>query len=139
MRPSVQIEHSNPPGIYKHPAFTRVISVQGPMKLIFVAGQTPSDENYRPVCVGDYRGQYLKVIENLTAQLAAAGATWDNVVYQRIYVLDMDRALAVTNSPDVPKPWHPDRAPGSTLVGVTRLSHPDFLIEIDLMAVAAPS
>jgi len=132
----MQIEHVNPPGIFKHPAFTRVISVKGPMKLIFIAGQTPSDEHYKPVHVGDYKGQYIHVIDNLTRQLAAAGATWDNVVYQRIFVLDMDKAIAVTNNPDVPKPWNPARPPGSTLIGVTRLSNPDFLIEIDLMAIA---
>lgn len=127
-------EHINPPGLYKHPAFTRIISVKGPMKLIFIAGQTPSDANYKPVAVGDLRAQYLHVIGNLSAQLAAAGATWDDVVYKRIFVLDVDKYLAATR--DVKVPWNPDKPPGSTLIGVTRLSHPDFLIEIDLMAVA---
>ena len=41
-------EHINPDGIFEHPAFTRVVTVTGPTKLVFVAGQTPSDENYRP-------------------------------------------------------------------------------------------
>ena len=132
---AMQTEHINPAGVYRHPAFTRVITIQGPMKLIWIAGQTPADEDYKPVCVGDYRGQYLQVIRLLTMQLEAAGASWDHVVYQRIFVLDMDKAIAVTNNPDVPKPWNPERAPCSTLVGVTRLSNPNFLIEIDLMAV----
>ena len=128
-------EHINPPGHFKHPAFTRVITVKGPMKLVFIAGQTPSDENYRPVASGDYRGQYLAVLEGLSKQLAAAGARWEDVVYKRIFVLDVDKYLAVATDPAVPKPWPADKPPGSTLVGVTRLSHPDFLIEIDLMAV----
>ena len=125
----------NPPGMYKHPAFTRVISVRGPMKLLFLAGQTASDENYEPVHKGDYRGQYIKVIEGLTAQLKAAGASWDDVVYKRIFVLDIDKYRAATSNPPVAVPWNTERPPGSTLIGVTRLSHPDFLIEIDLMAV----
>jgi enamine deaminase RidA (YjgF/YER057c/UK114 family) len=61
-------EHINPAGVFKHGAFTRVVTVKGPMKLIFIAGQTPSDENYQPVARGDYRGQYLKVMENLDIQ-----------------------------------------------------------------------
>ena len=65
----------NPPGIFKHPAFTRVVTVKGPMKIVFVAGQTPSDMNYKPVAPGDYRAQYVKVMENLDLQLKAAGAT----------------------------------------------------------------
>ena len=38
-------EHINPTGIYKHPAFTRIVTVKGPMKMIFIAGQTPSLES----------------------------------------------------------------------------------------------
>ena len=120
-----------------HPSYTRVITVSGPSKLIFIAGQTPSDERYRPVEIGNMRGQYLRVMEALTIQLNAAGATWDDVVYRRIFVLDMDAFINVQTDPAMTYPWHPDRPPPSTLVGVTRLSHPDFLIEIDLMAVTS--
>jgi len=94
-------EHINPTGVYKHPAFTRVVTVKGPMKIIFIAGQTPSDENYQ--C--------------------------------RIFVLDVDEFLKVASDPNAPRYGDPDRPPPSTMVGVTRLSHPDFLIEIDLTAI----
>jgi enamine deaminase RidA (YjgF/YER057c/UK114 family) len=127
----------NPPGIYKHPAFTRVVSVKGPMKIVFVAGQTPSDQNYKPVAPGDYRAQYIQVMQSLDVQLKAAGATWDDVVYRRIFVLDVDKYLKVQSDPSVPKFGNPDRPPPSTMVGVTRLSNPEFLIEIDLVAVVA--
>ena len=126
----------HPPELFKHPAYSRVITVTGPSKLVFIAGQTASDENYRPVAVGDMRGQYLRVMEALTIQLTAAGATWDDVVFRRLYVLDMDAFIKVQTDPAMTFPWHPDRPPPSTLIGVTRLSHPDFLIEIDLLAVA---
>jgi enamine deaminase RidA (YjgF/YER057c/UK114 family) len=130
-------KHINPPELFVHPSYTRVITVSGPSKLIFIAGQTPSDERYRPVEIGNMRGQYLRVMESLTIQLNAAGATWDDVVYRRIFVLDMDAFINVQTDPAMTYPWHPDRPPPSTLVGVTRLSQPDFLIEIDLMAVTS--
>lgn len=130
-------KHINPPELFKHPSYTRIITVTGPSKLIFIAGQTPSDENYKPVAVGDMRGQYLRVMEALDLQLKAAGATWDDVVYRRLFVLDMDAFIKVQTDPTMKFPWNPDRPPPSTLIGVTRLSHPDFLIEIDLMAVVA--
>ena len=130
-------KHINPPELFVHPSYTRVITVSGPSKLIFIAGQTPSDERYRPVEIGNMRGQYLRVMEALTIQLNAAGATWDDVVYRRIFVLDMDAFINVQTDPAMTYPWHPDRPPPSTLVGVTRLSQPDFLIEIDLMAVTS--
>ncbi len=125
----------NPDGVYKHPAFTRIVSVKSPMKLLFIAGQTPSDENYRCVAPGDYRGQYLKVMENLDIQLKAVGATWDDVVYRRAFVLDVDEYLKVVSDPATPRFENAESPPGSTLIGVTRLSDPAFLIEIDLMAI----
>ena len=128
-------EHINPSGIYKHPAFTRIVTVKGPMKIIFIAGQTPSDENYRPVALGDLKAQYIKVMENLQVQLEAAGATWDDVVYRRAFVLDVDAYLKVSGDPTTPKFGNPDRMPPSTMIGVTRLSNADFLIEIDLTAI----
>ncbi len=132
---SVEIEHINPDGIYKHPAFTRVVTVKGPMKMIFVAGQTPSDEDYQCVAPGDYRAQYLKVMENLEIQLEAAGANWDDVVYKRIFVLDVDEFKRETRGPDAPQFGDPGKPPPATLVGVTRLSDPAFLVEIDLLAI----
>ena len=50
-------ERINPPGIFKHPNFTRVITVKGTGKMIFIAGQTPSDMDYKCVAPGDFRGQ----------------------------------------------------------------------------------
>jgi len=128
-------EHINPTGIFKHPAYTRIVTVKGPMKIIFIAGQTPSDENYQCIAPGDYRAQYIAVMENLEVQLKAAGASWDDVVYRRIFVLDVDKYLEVSSDPETPKFCDPDRPPPSTMVGVTRLSNPDFLIEIDLTAI----
>jgi enamine deaminase RidA (YjgF/YER057c/UK114 family) len=128
-------ERINPPTLFQHPAFTRVLTVKGPCKFIFIAGLTAADMNYKCVAPGDCRAQYINILENLTVQLEAAGATWDDVVFRRIYALDVDAFLKV--QADVATPWSPGSAPPSTLIGVTRLSSPDFVLEIDLMAVAA--
>ena len=45
-------KHINPEGVYRHPAFTRVVTVSNPGKLIWSAGQTPSDESYQCVAPG---------------------------------------------------------------------------------------
>ena len=126
----------NPPGLYKHPAFNRIVTVTGPAKMVFIAGQTPSDENYKCVAPGDYRAQYMQVMNNLDLQLKAAGASWDDVVVRRIFVIDVDKYLAETG--DLPRFYKPGTAAPNTLIGVTRLSHPDFLIEMDLIAMVEP-
>jgi enamine deaminase RidA (YjgF/YER057c/UK114 family) len=127
----------DPPELFNHPAFKRVVTVQGDMKLVFIAGQTPSDEDYRPVAPGDYKQQYIQVMNNLDIALNAAGATWDDVVYRRMFVIDVDAFLQIFYDNDLPK--YGDGRPPSTLIGVTRLSNPEFLVEIDLMAVVDPS
>jgi enamine deaminase RidA (YjgF/YER057c/UK114 family) len=125
----------NPPELYKHPSYSRVVTVKGPCKFIFIAGQTPSDANYQPVAKGDYKKQYERVIEGLTIQLKAAGATWDDVVVRRVFTLDVDGLMKVMRDPGTKRPENSDHPPTSTLIGVTRLSHPDFLVEIDLIAI----
>lgn len=125
----------DPPELFKHPAYKRIVTVDGPMKLVFIAGQTPSDENYRCVAPGDYKAQWLQVMRNLDLQLTAAGATWDDVVYRRIFVLDVGKYFEAISDPTLPV--YGDGRPPSTLVGVTRLSDPEFLIEIDLLAVVS--
>ena len=126
--------YQNPKGVFRHPGFTRVVTVEGPMRFVFVAVQTPSDENYRCVAPGDLKGQYLQVMRNLEIQLKAAGAGWGDVVYRRSFVLDMDEYLRVRKDASLPAYWNPDNMPGSTTVQVSRLSDPQFLVEIDLLA-----
>jgi enamine deaminase RidA (YjgF/YER057c/UK114 family) len=130
-----ETERLNPEGVFKHPNFTRVITVKNPGKLVFVAGQTPSDIDYKCVSPGDFKGQFIQVMENLKKGLAAAGATFDHVVHRRTYVLDMDKYLAAMQDSGIPRYWNPEKRPASTTVQVARLSDPCFLIEIDLLAV----
>lgn len=123
----------NPPELYKHPSYSRVITVKGPCKFIFIAGQTPSDENYQPVHPGDYRQQYEHIIKALTIQLEAAGASWDDVVVRRVFTIDVDALQKALR--EVKRPESKTLPPTSTMIGVTRLSNPGFLIEMDLIAI----
>jgi enamine deaminase RidA (YjgF/YER057c/UK114 family) len=75
-------------------------------------------------------------MEILDYELTTVGATWSDVVFRRIFTLDVDAFLqASAEDPVINEYWDPERMPPSTLIGVTRLSNPEFLIEIDLMAI----
>jgi enamine deaminase RidA (YjgF/YER057c/UK114 family) len=128
-------KYINPPGLFQHPNYTRVLTIEKPSKLIYIAGQTPADENYQPVHPGDYRGQYLAVLDGLTVQLNAAGATWDHVVFRRMYVVGVPAFMKVLSDPTLPVPWAPNKPSPSTLIGVTALSNPGFLVEVEIVAV----
>src|SRR5262245_23617696 len=92
---AAETQRINPPGLYKHPAYTRVITLRGGT-IIFLAGTTPSDMNYQCVHPGDYKAQYIAVMDGIKTGLEAAGATLDNVVHRRAFVIDMDKYLAGT-------------------------------------------
>jgi enamine deaminase RidA (YjgF/YER057c/UK114 family) len=128
-------QHINPPVIFEHPAFTRVITVTGPMKLIWISGMTPQKEDMSAVFPGDYLAQYLYVMEKLDAQLKSVGATWDDVTFRRTYTLDVDKLKVAQNHPSTQRFF--TKKPCSTLIGVTRLSDPEFLLEIEVMAAVA--
>lgn len=125
-------ERINPPEVLRHPSFTRVITVTSPMKLVFIAGQTPQTEDFGCVAPGDIRKQYIFVMEKLSIQLAAAGATWDDVTHRRTFVTDVAAYHEMRRDPTMPQFAREQSC--STMIGVTQLSHPDFMIEIDLIA-----
>ena len=128
----------NPPGVFDHPAYTGVVTVTDPRKFHFIAGRTPADpETYEVVHKGDFAGQYRWVMKQLDIELKAVGATWEDVVYRRIFTLDVDAFLACqVDDEEISSYWEDGKVPPGTLIGVTRLSNPDFLIEIDLLAIS---
>jgi len=128
-------EMINPAELYQHPAYSRIVTVSAPSKFHFIAGLTAADENYKCVAPGDYLKQYYQVMEGLDLCLKKVGATWDDVVFRRIYVLNMDEFIKIQKDESVTKWFTPGKFPPSTLIEVTRLSDPEFLIEIDLLAV----
>jgi enamine deaminase RidA (YjgF/YER057c/UK114 family) len=135
----VSREYINPPTLFSHPNYTRVLTVERPSKLIFIAGQTPADQNYQALFPGDMRAQYLAVLDGLTLQLTAAGANWADVVFRRMYTVDVPSFMNVMRDPEVraKHPWNKGSPSPSTLVGVTALSNPSFLIEVEIAAVVS--
>lgn len=113
-----------------HLLYSHAVSVEG-KRLVFISGQVPRDRDGHTVGVGDMAAQIRQVGENINAALAAAGATWDDVVKTTTYVTDIDEFF---RHPDVRMEYF--RAlPASTTIGISRLSHPDFMVEIEAMAV----
>jgi len=130
-------EFIDPEGLYRHPAYTGVVTVTDPRKWHFFAGRCAVDDQYRCTAPGDFAAQYRRVMEILDLELRTVGATWEDVVFRRIFTLDVDAFLDASATDETIKSyWNPERMPPSTLIGVTRLSDPEFLIEIDLMAVS---
>ena len=99
----------------------------------FVAGQLARDKNGNVVGKGDMRAQIRQVGENIKTALASAGATLDDIVKTNTYVTDMEEFFKHT---DVRVDYFRSM-PTSTTVEVRKLAHPDFLVEIECVAVVS--
>ena len=81
------VEHLNPDGLPKNPAFTNVVAVSGAVKTVYVGGQDAVDASGAIVGQGDLRAQTEQIFKNLGAALAAAGAGLEHVIKWNIYVV----------------------------------------------------
>ena len=112
--------------------FSAAIVVENPGKLVFLSGFTSRDENGEVVHAGDIRGQTRQVCENLKNTVEAAGGSLEDLVSVTVFVLDVKHFKEIH---EVRREYFPGaEPPASTMVEVSRLVHPDLLIEINAIA-----
>jgi enamine deaminase RidA (YjgF/YER057c/UK114 family) len=113
--------------------YTQVMVVEANgCRQIFVAGQVARDRNGNSVGKGDMRAQIEQVGENIKAALEAAGATLADVVKTTTYVTNMEEYF---KHQDMRMRYFAQALPTSTTVQVVRLSRPEFMVEIEAMAL----
>lgn len=114
-----------------HTLYSPVVVVKGGT-LVFVSGLLARDKEGRLVGKGDMGAQIRQVGENLRLALEAAGATLEDLVRTCTYTTDIDEFFRHV---EVRQQYLGRALPTSTTVEVKRLSHPDFLVEIEAFAV----
>jgi 2-iminobutanoate/2-iminopropanoate deaminase len=120
-----------PKGIWDpRPRFAQVVQTGNQ---VYIAGQTSVDENGIVVGKGDIEAQTRQVFRNLLKCLEAAGAGFDHVAKLNIYSTDLDAHIGMISK--VRKEYFPKEPVASTTVQVPRLVHPDWLLEIEAIAV----
>jgi enamine deaminase RidA (YjgF/YER057c/UK114 family) len=133
-----RVEFLNPEGLVKNPAFNHAAVVSGAVRTIYVGGQDAITGDGEIVGRGDIGAQTAQVLRNIQTALAAAGASVDHIVKLNILVVegqDLRAGLAAYQETWGPRP----NAPLVTAAFVSRLAHPDFLVEVDAMAVVPES
>ena len=124
----------NPPSLNPTNGFTHVVAATAGTT-IYVSGQVSVNERAEVIGVGDMRAQVERVFENLNAALAAAGATFRDVVKITYFVVGLKPEHVVHIREVRRKYLDAQNPPASSLVGVAALVVPDWLIEIELVAV----
>ena len=117
---------------HRSPEVALEIVVEHLGRLLFVAGQTASDQNGQVVGKGDIRAQTKQVFTNLKAVLEEAGGTLDDLVMTTTYIVDAQYREGYN---EVRMGMYKKDPPTSTLVIVKGLAHPDYLIEIAGIAI----
>ena len=114
-----------------HVLYAPVVTVV-PGKLVFVSGLLARNQQGELVGEGDMGVQIGQVGQNLQAALEATGATLANLVRTQTFTTDIDEFFKHV---DVRMKYFGAALPTSTTVEVRRLSHPDFLVEVEAIAV----
>jgi enamine deaminase RidA (YjgF/YER057c/UK114 family) len=129
-----EVEYLNPEGLPQNPAFSNVVTVTGPVRTIYIGGQDAIDANGQIVGVGDIAAQTGQVLTNILTALATAGAGPEHVVKWNVLVVQgqsLQEGFAAFQ-----RVWgERDNPPVITMAFVSALANPEFLVEMDAIAV----
>lgn len=129
----MEVCYDNPAGAAP-PAgrYSQVAKVDlGTGSLVFIAGQVPVTPAGELVGQGDVVRQTQQVFENIKALLAAHGGELRHLVKITTYLVDMSHRGAVGQARNA---YLSDPPPTSTLVAISALANPEWLIEVDAIA-----
>ena len=120
------------PGVYDPPGYSQAVKVTGAQTILYLAGQVAYDKDGGVAHRGDFKGQARAVFTAIKALVEAGGGTLDNVVKITTYVTDVRYRLDFRS---VREEFFGAKGPASTMVEVSSLAHPDYLIEVEAIAV----
>ena len=129
-----QVQHINPDNLSKNPAFTQVVTVTDPAKTIYIGGQDAVDATGAIVGKGDIKAQVEQVFKNLQTALKASDAELEHIIKWNIYIVQgqpLRPAFEVFQQIWGGRP----NPPAITVMFVAGLANPDFLVEMDAIAV----
>jgi enamine deaminase RidA (YjgF/YER057c/UK114 family) len=124
-----------PDGLVRSPAFSHVAVVSGPVRTIYIGGQDAVGADGQVVGKGDLAAQTTKILENIQTALTAAGAGLEHIIKWNILVVEgqsIEDGFAAFQ-----RFWgdRPAARPLITAAFVKALGHPDWLVEMDAIAV----
>lgn len=112
--------------------FSQATVIEARGKLVFVSGMTARKADGSIAGVGDIEAQTRQVLENIKAAMEAAGGTLDDVCRVDVYIRNMEHFDAIHR---VRREYFKPPLPASTMVEVTKMVSPEYLIEISAIGV----
>jgi enamine deaminase RidA (YjgF/YER057c/UK114 family) len=104
------------------------------VKTVYVGGQDAVDASGAIIGKGDLKAQTEQVLKNLQVALAAGGAQFEHIIKWNLYIVQGQPLRAGFEA--FQRIWgNRPNPPAITAVYVSGLAHPDFLVEMDAIAV----
>jgi enamine deaminase RidA (YjgF/YER057c/UK114 family) len=128
----VTIEPYCAPGVWNPPTYSQAVKVTGAQTILFISGQVAYDDKGGAAHPGDFPAQARAAFQALKRQVEAGGGTMQSIVKLNTYLTDLRyRADLVP----IREEFFGKKTLASTLVGVTALAQPNWLIEVEAIAV----
>lgn len=128
-----KLTRTNPPGVHQpFSNYSHVVTADEARRLVFCAGQVAADASGKVLPPDDFDAQARMVMENLGKALAAGGARFEDVTKVTIYIVnphDVAKARGILST------WFGSNPPASTLCVLRGLANPNFLVEVEAIAV----
>jgi len=118
--------------VYDPPAYAQAVKVTGAQTILYIAGQVAYTADGGVAHPGDFKAQARACLQALKAQVEAGGGTMASIVKVNTYVTDMRYRPEYAR---IRGEFFGPKMPASTLVAISALAFPDFLIEIEAVAV----
>jgi 2-iminobutanoate/2-iminopropanoate deaminase len=112
--------------------FSQATVTEARGRLVFISGMTARQADGAIAGIGNIEVQTRQVCENIKAAVEGAGGTLDDVCRVDVFVRNMEHFDAIHK---VRREYFKPPLPASTMVEVTKMVSPDYLIEINAIAV----
>jgi enamine deaminase RidA (YjgF/YER057c/UK114 family) len=120
------------PGVFDPPMYSQAVKVSGGQTMLFIAGQVAYGSDGNPMHAGDFKAQARAVLQALKAQVEAGGGTIANIVKVNTYLTDIRHRA---DYGPIREEIFGKKMPAHTLVAVAALAAPEYLIEVEAVAV----
>ena len=127
-----KIERYCAPGVFDPATYSQGVKVTESKAVLFISGQVAYDKDGTPKHKGDFKAQARECFECVKRLVEAGGGTVKNIVKINTYVTDINNRPAYR---EARKEVFGDHEPASTMVQIGALAAPEYLIEIEAIAV----
>ena len=126
------IDKFGAPGVFEPATYSQGVKVSQGQTILFLSGQVAYTPDGGVACRGDFKGQARGAYEAIKALVESQGGTMANIVKITTFVTDMHYRVDLA---PIREEFFGKKGPASTLIEISALAHPDWMIEIEAIAV----